>query len=95
MKGGKLIWTWTEKGTNQSDAWHFTGRSPGAMVFGFYFAEPQVMTNIAMENHQFLLGKLTVYQWPSSITMLNYQRGNNIYIFTYIYVWIYSHSNRK
>eukprot|EP00435_Cladocopium_sp_Y103_P051775 s115_g16.t1 len=24
MKGGKLIWTWTEKGTNQSDTWHFS-----------------------------------------------------------------------
>ena len=25
MKGGKLIWTWTEKGTNQSDAWPSLG----------------------------------------------------------------------
>ena len=75
-------------GERDQSKWHLElhWTLPGSMVFGLYYAEPQVMTNIAMENHQFY--------WENSLSINGHRpylcwitRGE-IYIYIYVYIYI-------
>ena len=46
-------------------------------VFGEFWCYPLVMTNIAMENHQFSREN-SLFLWPLSIAMLNYKRLKHV-----------------